>query len=145
MSYESKPAFSMQNCILIACGVPALGYSPGSSSIEIRPLTDIANNTADTDGNVYTNLIANNMAELSLRTQFGNPANDLLVVQAQLTRTTGLLSPTVFTAVSGTGAILNSITSSSSNIKRFPDEIFSQESSAMVRVWTVVLHNVLRV
>lgn len=144
MAYESKPAFSMQNCVTIACGVPVLGLGTGNS-IEIRALSDIANNVVDVDGNVYTNLIANSMAELTLRLQYGNPAQDLLVVNAQVTRTTGVLPPSAFTAISGTGTILNTITSANSNIKRFADDIFSQEASAMMRVWIIVLHNPLRI
>lgn len=141
MAAIARPAFNPQQYVIVAVGVPVSGYASGTF-LSISPNSDIANVDVGTDGEVHTNLIANNTSTAKLRMAYDNPTYAILRVAAEVFRTTGVFLPSSFVNINNP---LDTTFSASSFIQRFSEDNYAMEASAMYREFPIYLQNTIRV
>lgn len=141
MSATTRQAFNPNNYKIIAVGIPIVGYASGTF-LTIAPNSDISNMDVGTDGEIHTNLIANNTSTARLRMAYDNPQYQLMKAAAVAYQTTGVFLPSTFINISNP---LDTIFSASSNIIRFADETYSLNASDMYREFPINLHNTIRI
>lgn len=140
MTAISRTAFNPNNYSIVAVGIPIVGYASGTF-LTITPNTDISNMDVGSDGEIHTNLIANNTSTAKIRMAYDNPQYQLIKAAAIAYQTTGIFLPSTFTNISNP---LDTIFSANSNIIRFSDEAYSMNAADMYREVPVNLHNTIR-
>lgn len=141
MANESRVAFTPLNHKINYGGISVTGYSLGTY-LEIKPNTDIANETVGADGEINVNLMANNTAIASLKMSYDNPNYKLLRAAAVAFQTLGTYLP--FTSVNIADP-LDTTFSANSHIKRHSNDTYSENASEMYRNYDIFLHNAIRV
>jgi len=141
MTAISRTPFSPENHKIIALGIPISGFSSGTY-LTITPSTDIANNDVGADGEIMTNLIANNTSTVKLRVNYDNPAYQLLNAAFVAFQTTGILLP--FSSVNLSN-VTDTIASISANPMKFAEASYAINASDMYRDMSIFLHNTLRI
>lgn len=141
MTAISRTPFSPESHNIIAVAVPVSGYSSGTY-LTITPNSDLSNFDVGANGEINTNIIANNTSTAKLRVNFNNPSYQLLKLAALAFKTSGLFLP--FSSID-TKNLLDTVISINSNIMRFPDETYAIQASDMYREISITLHNTQRV
>lgn len=141
MTAISRQAYSPNNQVILAVGIPLVGYASGTF-LTISPNTDISNMDVGADGEIHTNLIANNTATAKIRIGYDNPQQQLLRAAAVAYQTTGIFLPSSFTNINNP---LDTTFSANSNIIRFSDDNYSMNAADMYRDYSINLHNAIRV
>ena len=141
MSAISRQAFNPQNMIIIAVAIPVAGYASGTF-LSIAPNTDISNMDVGSDGEIHTNLIANNTSTARLRMGYDNPQYQLLRAAAVAYQTTGIFLPSTFVNINNP---LDTTFSANSNIMRFSEDHYSLNAADMYREFPINLHNTIRI
>ncbi len=141
MAAIARQAFNPQKYIIIACGIPISGFASGTF-LSITPNSDIANSDVGTDGEVHTNLIANNTSTAKLRMSYDNPSYAVMRAAAELFRTTGVFLPSSFVNINN---VLDTTFSASSYIQRASEDNYAMDASAMYREFPIYLQNTIRV
>lgn len=141
MAAITRQAFSPNNMKIIAVGVPVVGYASGTF-LTITPNSDISNMDVGADGEVHTNLVANNTSTAKIRLSYDNPQYQLLRAAAVLFQTTGVF---LFSSFVNVNDLLDSTFSASSNITKFSEDHYSSNASDMYREFPILLHNTIRV
>ncbi len=141
MANTTRVAFNPNNYKIVAVGIPVLGYASGTF-LSIAPNTDIASVDVGTDGEVHTNLIANNTSTATLRMGYDNPTYALLRAAAVAFQTTGVFLPSTFVNINDP---LDTTFSANSNIQRMSTDNYSQNAADMYREFPIFLHNTIRI
>lgn len=142
MMNSTRQAFAPNGYKIIAVGVPVNGGYASGTFLSIAPNTDIANMDVGTDGEIHTNLIANNTSTAKLRIAYDNPSYQLLRAAAVLFQTTGVFLPSTFVNINDP---LDTTFSANSNIQRFSEDNYSLNAADMYREFPIYLHNTIRV
>jgi len=141
MANESRIAFSPLQHKINYGGISVVGFASGTY-LDIKPNADIADVAVGADGEIHTNLIANNTATGTLKIYYDNPTYQLIRVAAVAFQTTGLFLP--FTSVNIANP-LDTTFSANSHIVRHSTDPYSQSAGDMVRTYDIYLHNTIRV
>lgn len=141
MAAIARQAFNPNDYQIISVGIPIIGYASGTF-LSVAPNTDIANMDVGTDGEVHTNLIANNTSTAKIRMGYDNPQYQLMKAAAVAFQTTGIYLPSTFVNSSNP---LDTIFAANSWIMRFADENYALNAADMYREWSVYLANTIRV
>jgi len=141
MANETRIAFSPLNHKINLGGISVTGFATGTY-LEIKPNTTISDYVGGADGEVHTNLIANNTATATLNIFPDNPTYKLLRVATVAFQTTGVFVP--FTSVNILDP-LDTTFSANSNITTHSTDKYSQNAGDMVRSYEILLHNAIRV
>jgi hypothetical protein len=138
---ESRVAFSPLKHKIIFAGISISGYAPGTY-LEIKPNADLAETIPGSDGELHTNMIANNTGTASLKIFYDNPSYKLLRAAAVAFQTSGTYLPFSSTNISD---LLDTTFSAKSNIIRHSTDTYSSSPGDMIRTYDIFLHNVIRV
>jgi hypothetical protein len=141
MAAITRQAFNPNNYKIVAVAIPIVGYASGTF-LSITPNTDISNMDVGTDGEIHTNMIANNTSTAKLRMSYDNPTYQLMRAAAVLYQTTGIFLPSSFVNISDP---LDTTFSANSNIIKFSEDNYSLNASDMYREFSINLHNTIRV
>lgn len=141
MANETRIAFSPTNHKINYGGISVVGYATGTY-LSIKPNADIADVTVGADGEVHTNLIANNTATAALKISYDNPTYKLLRAAAVAFQTTGTFLP--FTSVNVADP-LDTTFSANSHIVRQSTDNYSLNAADMYRDYDIYLHNAIRI
>jgi hypothetical protein len=141
MAAITRQAFSPNNMTLLAVSIPVVGFASGTF-LTISPSTDISNADVGSDGEIHTNLIANNTSTARIRMAYDNPQYQLLKAAAVAYQQTGIFLPSAFT---NTANLLDTTFSANSNIMRFSDENYALSASDMYREVPIFMHNTIRI
>lgn len=141
MAAITRQAYSPNNMKMVAVGIPIVGYASGTF-LTITPNTDIASIDVGSDGEIHTNLIANNTSTAKIRMGYDNPQYQLMRAAAVAFQTTGIFLPSTFVNINDP---LDTTFSASSNIMRYSEDIYSMNASDMYREFPIYLHNTIRV
>lgn len=141
MTVITRQAFNPNNYKIIAVAVPIIGFASGTF-LSITPNTDISNMDVGTDGEVHTNLIANNTSTAKIRMAYDNPTYALMRAAAVVYQTTGIFLPSTFVNIDNP---LDTTFSANSNIMRFSEDNYALNASDMYREFPINLHNTIRV
>lgn len=141
MANTSRVAFSPLKHVIIFGGIVIDGYGDGTY-LEIKPNSDISNQAIGSDGDIHTNLIANNTGTASLKMGYDNPTYSLMRVAAIAFQTSGLFLP--FSSVN-VNDILDTSFSANSHIIKHSSDGYSSNASDMFRSYDIFLHNIIRV
>jgi hypothetical protein len=141
MANETRIAFSPLNHKINYGGISVVGFASGTY-LDIKPNADIADVAVGADGEIHTNLIANNTATGTLKVSYDNPTYKLLRAAAVAFQTTGIFLP--FTSVNIADPLDTSF-SANSHIVKHSTDTYSQNAGDMFRSYDIYLHNVIRV
>jgi hypothetical protein len=141
MANETRIAFSPLNHKINLGGITVTGFASGTY-LEIKPNTNISDYVSGADGEIHTNLIANNTATATLNIYPDNPTYKLLRAAAVAFQTIGTFVP--FTSVNILDP-LDTTFSANSNISLHSTDKYSQNATDMVRTYEILLHNAIRV
>lgn len=141
MTVVSRQAFSPLNYKMIIVGIPIVGYASGTF-LTITANSDIANTDVGSDGEIHTNLIANNTSTAKVRMGYDNPQYQLVKAAALAFQTSGVFLPSTFTNINNP---LDTIFAANSHIVKYPDETYAMNTADMYREVNVFLHNTIRV
>ena len=141
MTAISRVAFNPNNYSMIAVAIPIVGYASGTY-LTVTPNSDISNMDVGSDGEIHTNLIANNTSTAKIRMSYDNPQYQLIKAAGIAYQSTGVFLPSTFVNLTNP---LDTIFSANSNIIRFSEETYSLNTSDMYREVPINLHNTLRV
>jgi len=141
MANITRQAYSPNNQVMIAVAIPLVGYASGTF-LSITPNTDISNMDVGSDGEIHTNLIANNTSTAKIRIGYDNPQQQLLRAAAVAYQTTGIFLPSTFTNINNP---LDTTFSANSNIIRFSEDNYALNAADMYREYSINLHNTIRV
>lgn len=141
MAAITRVAFNPNNYKIIAVGIPVVGYASGTF-LTITPNTDIASMDVGTDGEIHTNLIANNTSTARLRMSYDNPSYQLMRAAAVVFQTTGVFLPSTFVNIND---LADTTFSANSNIMRQSEDNYSMNAGDMYREYSIFLHNTVRV
>jgi len=141
MANETRVAFSPLNHKINYGGITVIGYATGTY-LDIKPNADLADVSVGADGEIHTNLIANNTATGTLKVSYDNPTYKLLRAAAVAFQTTGIFLP--FTSVNIADP-LDTTFSANSHIVRHSTDAYSTNAGDMYRSYDMFLHNVIRV
>ena len=141
MAAVTRVAFNPNQYKIVAVAIPIVGYASGTF-LTITPNTDLANMDVGTDGEVHTNLIANNTSTARLRMGYDNPQYALMRAAAVGFQATGIFLPSTFVNINDP---LDTTFSASSNIMRQSEDNYSLNAGDMYREYPIYLHNTIRV
>lgn len=141
MAAITRVAFNPNNYKITAVGIPIVGYASGTF-LTITPNSDIASQDVGTDGEVHTNLIANNTSTARLRMSYDNPSYQLMRAAAVAFQTTGIFTPSLFTNLND---LLDTTASANSNIMRHSEDTYAMNAGDMYREYSIYLHNTIRI
>ena len=141
MANETRIAFSPLNHKINYGGISVVGYASGTY-LEIKPNSDLADVAVGADGEVHTNLIANNTATGSIKMSYDNPTYKLMRAAAVVFQTSGIFLPFGSVNVSDP---LDSTFSANSHIIRHSTDTYSSNAGDMMRSYDIFLHNAIRV
>jgi hypothetical protein len=141
MAPNTRQAFNPNNYKIVAVGVPVVGYASGTF-LTIAPNSDIASVDVGTDGEIHTNLIANNTSTAKLRIAYDNPQYALLRAAAVAFQNTGVFLPSTFVNINNP---LDTTFSADSFIMRHSDDNYAMNASDMYREYNIHLNNTIRV
>jgi hypothetical protein len=141
MANETRVAFSPLNHKINYGGIPVIGYAAGTY-LDIKPNSDIADVSVGADGEVHTNLIANNTATGTLKVSYDNPTYKLLRAAAVAFQTTGIFLP--FTSVN-IADVADTTFSANAHIVRHSTDTYSTNGGDMYRSYDIFLHNAIRI
>jgi hypothetical protein len=141
MANETRIAFSPLNHKINYGGISVVGFASGTY-LDIKPNADIADVAVGADGEIHTNLLANNTATGTLKVSYDNPTYKLLRAAAVAFQTTGIFLP--FTSVNIADPLDTSF-SANSHIVKHSTDTYSQNAGDMFRSYDIYLHNVIRV
>lgn len=141
MTVVTRVPFNPNNHKIIAMGIPVIGYS-GANYLEIKPNAQLANSDVGADGEVHTNLVANNTATATLKMSYDNPTYDLLRAAVVLFQTTGVMLP--FSSVNIDRPQDTTFSATSYPINQSTDT-YSMNASDMYRTYEFYLTNAIRV
>lgn len=141
MANDTRVAFSPLNHKINFGGISVSGFATGTY-LDIKPNADLANATVGADGDIHTNLVADNTSTASIKMSYDNPTYKLLRAAAILFQTTGTFLP--FTSIN-TADKLDTTFSANAHIIRHSTDTYSSNSGDMFRTYDVFLHNTIRV
>ncbi len=141
MAATTRVAFNPNNYVIVAYGIPVSGYASGTF-LTITPNTDLASQDVGTDGEIHTNLIANNTATARIRMSYDNPSYQIMRAAAVLFQTTGTF---VFSSFTNLNNLLDTTFSANSNFVRQSEDTYSMNAADMYREYSIYLHNTIRV
>lgn len=141
MANDTRIAFSPLNHKITFGGISIVGFAAGTY-LDIKPNSDLADVTVGSDGEIHTNLIANNTSTGTLKISYDNPTYQLMRAAAVVFQTTGVFLP--FTSMNVADP-LDTTFSANAHIVKHSQDTYSQNSADMYRSYDIFLHNTIRV